>query len=502
MFFTLTVLLTFSTGIILYSSLFSSAESHFLLAAPVPDDHVFAYKYQGAVAFSSWAFVLLGSPVLIAYGLEVGDGAPWYFYAVLPLFFFGFVLMPGALGAVLCLLLVNLLPRYRWQAWLALGLVLLGTGLSWMGYAYWEISSLAPRGTKLWFESLLAEMAILDARLLPFHWVARGIKAAALSEPAEMGYQLALVWSNGLFAYLLTLLLARRLYRRGYNRVASGGTLIRRYGSSRLDTALQRALFVLDPQTRFLIVKDFRAFRRDPAQWAQILIFLGLAAFYFFNMRHFYEQDLKREFKNWISLLTTTATAFLMCAYTGRFIFPMLSLEGRKFWILGLLPLDRSRLLWGKFVFSAGGCVLAGEFLVLFSNLMLSMPWIILVLHASVILLLSLGLSGLSVGLGAYLPNFRETDPSKIAVGFGGTLNLVAGLLLLIVVIVLMALPIHVVYFHALEPARGGNLEVSLGMDSGPWWLWCAYTAGAVIAGAAVLLPLRAGVRQLRRMEF
>ena len=38
------------------------------------------------------------------------------------------------------------------------------------------------------------------------------------------------------------------------------------------------------------------------------------------------------------------------------------------------------------------------------------------------------GLSGLSVGLGAIVPNFRETDPSKIAVGFGGTLNLVAGL--------------------------------------------------------------------------
>ena len=34
-----------------------------------------------------------------------------------------------------------------------------------------------------------------------------------------------------------------------------------------------------------------------------------------------------------------------MCAYTGRFIFPMLSLEGNKFWILGLLPLH----LWRSF---------------------------------------------------------------------------------------------------------------------------------------------------------
>ena len=54
-----------------------------------------------------------------------------------------------------------------------------------------------------------------------------------------------------------------------------------------------------------------------------------------------------------VSLTNLTATSILLCAYTGRFIYPMLSLEGRKFWILGLLPLKRDRLLWGKFTFSA-----------------------------------------------------------------------------------------------------------------------------------------------------
>src|SRR3984893_12911404 len=55
-FLSLAMLLLFSTAIILYSSLFSSAESSFLLATPAAADQVFAYKFQGAVAFSSWAF--------------------------------------------------------------------------------------------------------------------------------------------------------------------------------------------------------------------------------------------------------------------------------------------------------------------------------------------------------------------------------------------------------------------------------------------------------------
>src|SRR5438876_1757951 len=129
LFVSLTVLLIFSTGIILYSSLFSAAESSFLLSGPARADQVFAYKLQGAVAFSSWAFVLLGSPILIAYGLTVGGGAPWYFYAVLPLFFLGFVLLPGALGALFCLVLVNFVPRHRKQILLVV-LLALGVGLA------------------------------------------------------------------------------------------------------------------------------------------------------------------------------------------------------------------------------------------------------------------------------------------------------------------------------------------------------------------------------------
>src|SRR5258708_15166478 len=82
LFASLAALLIFSSGLILYSSLFNSAETAFLLSLPVRADQVFAFKYHGAIAFSSWAFVLLGSPILIAFGLV--DAAPWYFYALLP----------------------------------------------------------------------------------------------------------------------------------------------------------------------------------------------------------------------------------------------------------------------------------------------------------------------------------------------------------------------------------------------------------------------------------
>jgi len=497
MFLVLGMLLFFSTALILYSSLFSSAETAFLLGGPVAEDQVYAYKFQGAVGFSSWAFIMLGSPILIAYGL-VGPtredvSAPWYFYAVLPLFFGGFVLLPGSLGALGCLVLVNLVPRHRKQVVMGAALVAMGV-LAWWVYRQLVLPTQTLFGTPEWLDQVLGAVVLVRAPLVPSHWIAEGLRAAAIGDLSATAYHLALIWSNGLCLYVLSAWVASRLYRRGYNRLVTGGTLRRRYGGKWLDGLLDRLLAFLAPQTRLLIIKDFRTFRRDPAQWAQIVLFAALAVLYFVNIRRFYQADIGRGFQNGISLLNLVATSFLMCAYTGRFVYPMLSLEGRKFWILGLLPLERDRLLWGKFAFAATGCLVISEALILFSDFMMDLAWPMIAMHALTVAVLGLGFSGLSVGLGTCMPNFRESDPSKIAVGFGGTLNLLTGLLFLVLVIGIMALPWHLVV------AAQGSADLDL--LGRKWWLLAAEVLGIALGAAAVVIPLRAGARALRAMEF
>jgi ABC-2 type transport system permease protein len=108
--------------------------------------------------------------------------------------------------------------------------------------------------------------------------------------------------------------------------------------------------------------------------------------------------------------------------------------------------------------------------------------------------LLALGFSGLSVGLGACMPNFRETDPSKIAVGFGGTVNLMVSLLLLIVVIGAIATPMQ--FLHGRTP------DTAVPLGTIPWLVWIGILAGVVLGGLAIWLPMRAGIRNLRALEF
>lgn len=493
MFLALGTMLIFSGSIILYSSLFTSPEARFLLTTPARADLIFAYKFQGAIAFSSWAFLLLGSPVLIAYGLfHGGQGVPWTYYALLPLFLLGFVLLPGSLGACVCLLVANTIPQHRKHLVVAAGLACFAISAWWVGQ--WVRAARITNVTSGTFQELIDQVSFARSFLIPSHWMTRGLQAAARGNAAETGYHLGLIWSNGLFSYLLTAWLARHCYRRGYNRLATGGSLRRRYGGNWMDRLVSGLVAFLHPQTRLLIVKDFRTFRRDPAQWVQVVIFVGLMTLYFANTRRFYQADIGRPYQNGISLLNLAATAVLMCAYTGRFIFPLLSLEGRKFWILGLLPLQRDRLLWGKFAFAALGTLLVAEGLILVSDSLLGIPAVAIGLHALTVAVLALGLSGLSVGLGAWLANFRETDPSKIVVGFGGTLNLIVSLLFLLLEVGLMAAPYHL--YVAFKGEAGWHEAV------GQWWFPASILVGVLAGLAAVVIPLRIGIHTLRRMEF
>ena len=79
----------------------------------------------------------------------------------------------------------------------------------------------------------------------------------------------------------------------------------------------------------------------------------------------------------------------------------------------------------------------------LVSDMMRDVSWMVIGVHQLICVLLCLGLAGMAVGFGAMMPNFREQSPSKIAAGFGGTVNLLLSAVYVMVVVLLTALPCH-----------------------------------------------------------
>src|SRR4051794_13659572 len=134
-FLSLLVMLFFSTGIIIYTTLFHSREAAYLLTTPSGTDRIFAHKFVEAVGFSSWGFFLLGSPLMVAYGLTV-KAPPMFYVMFLPLLI-SFVLIPASLGAVAAVVVANIFPRRQKTV---LGLSVAGVlGLAaWLGVRLWR----------------------------------------------------------------------------------------------------------------------------------------------------------------------------------------------------------------------------------------------------------------------------------------------------------------------------------------------------------------------------
>ena len=492
MFFTLGGMLLFSTGIILYASLFTSPEARFLLASPARADQIFATKFQAAVGFSSWAFLILGLPILIAYGMVAG--VPWFYFALMLPYLIGFVILPGAVSAIVCLLLVRYLPRNRKQAVIGLvTLLILVVGL-WAVRAVVVARNTLKSGVKRdEVTGLFGQFSLTQSAIMPSHWMTSGLMAAANGNAKDAIIPLGMIWSNGLVLYLLAAFTARQVYRPAFDRIAGSGRTKNVYRGHPLDRVMEGLVFYLDKSTRILIVKDFRTFRRDPTQWVLLFIFGGLMLLGATNFSQFYRGDIIGMDRYVISLVNLSGTAVLVCAGLSRFIYPLMSLEGRKFWILGLMPIRREQILIGKFAFAATGTLLVSVGLTLLGDLLLGIDPIGMLLHLAAAVMIAVGLSALNVGLGAYMPNFRETDPSKIVVGFGGTVNMIVGLGYLILIVATMAVPLHISGLRATFSGRGEFYQ---------WWAFAGVPVALIVTALAVWLPLRAGARSLRETEF
>jgi ABC-2 type transport system permease protein len=501
-FASLTVMLVISTGIIMYSGLYRSDETAFLLTTSVRAERVFLHKFTQGMLFSSWGFLLLGSPMLVAYGVVVN--APWFYYALLLPFMAAFVWIPGSLGAIVCMLVVRFAPTNRMHVLIIATVAAVSTAVT----LIWSLASAQNSEllTPDWFLEMLARLRTTENRLLPSWWLSSGLleaarsgwyeesRRAALSESVMF---LAVTISNALLLHLLAVRTAGWTYRSGYSVLWGEHSVRRKLKLAWIDRAADMLLWPLGSKLRLLVIKDLRLFRRDPVQWSQFLIFFGLLALYFLNTRRLSYDVNYVAWVNMISFLNLAVVGLILSTFTTRFIFPMISLEGRRFWILGRLPVRRDTILWSKYLFAAFGSLIPCMTLIVLSDLMLGVSQLVIWVHMLACVLLCSGLAGIAVGLGARMPNLREDSPARIAAGFGGTLNLVLSAAYIVTLVLITTVPCH---FYLLS-LQGGHHTLALDPQRQWRWLIAGVFTGCLLGVVVTAAPLVIGIRAFRRLE-
>lgn len=487
-YFSLFLMLIFSNAVVSYSTMYRSRDSELLFSYPLSASRIFSYKFFESIILSSWAFLVLMVPFMVSYG--IANSADILLYLLLILFFVPFLAIAGTLGTYITMILVRLMPGKRLKG------IIISIGALVLFLVYIAVKKIRIEEANQTLEIFMLNKILPNIRLShspfwPSYWIAEGIIKASRKEFTGAIFYFLLLLSTAMFCIEILMRSSLRFYLRSW-------MMIRSHAREKLFIINRGIIERLRPLFRIfgtdicgLITKDMKLFWRDISQWSQFLVFFGLLGIYFLNIRNFSYNMLAPFWKNICVFLNLSATLLTLGSLSTRFIFPQISMEGNKFWIIGLAPLGFKRILYQKFWTSVIVSLLITELLIIISNRMLDTTGIMMYTSIWAVFIMNFALVGLSVGLGASFPDFKSENPARIVSGFGGTLTLILSIGFILVTVSVIILPFqlflkgHIATYEALKM----SVMFSLG-------------ALSLIGAALCIIPLLYGEKRLRELEF
>ena len=487
-------------SVLIFSNLITGLSSHFLAedlellnSIPVKKESLFITRFLDALLESSWMLFVFGLPILFAFGARYQLDFGYYLLVLLVLVCF--LLIPAGLAQAVVLILVNAFPARRIRDLLFL-LSIFALGIIVVLFRLIQPERLVnPQAQESLFEFLLTLRQPMSI-WLPSYWASE-----ALFRYSQEGWQgtkvfLPLLLAGALFSFYLAYWLWLWLYPEGYSKAQEASR-----APLSTSSPVQRALNFLSspfhPSLRQILLKEIKTFLRDTSQWSQLFLLGALMVIYIFNFRVLPLDKIPLDqfkLKNAVSYLNMGLAGFVLSALSARFVFPMVSLEGRSFWLIKTAPISMKRFLWSKFWLSWPALMLIGEALVIITNYYLKVSVVVWWASTVSLFFLSFAVVGMALGFGALYPRFYIDNPAKIAVGFGGAVYMIVAMLMIFLVVIAEAYPTYLFFI-----AHHNQVPVSF---SG--WV-SVFFAGAVVlgvSGAGLFFPVQAGIKKLEEMEF
>ncbi len=439
LFFFFFVMLVISNATITGMGLFRRSETSWLLSLPVPHKSLVLWKTLEGMVLASWALLLLSAPILVAIGQLYHVGASFYL-ATLP--------------ALLCLVLL----ASNFSAWLLL-LLMRGLRRQWIkpiaivaviGLAVSSVQLLpdrSPDGKRtdvaMNVAQILNHTEFFTHPLLPSAWVAESALGAVRGGSDRSWFFNLTLLSWALASLVVTTRIAGWLFYRAWTQSLQPAPLAKMKAAAAGSSgrAARDRRWLVDPITQALMVKDMRTFIREPAQWGQTVLVFGLLFLYTGNLRRIVSDYQDPFWSNVISYLNLLVCSLSLSTLTTRFIYPQLSQEGQRLWLLGLSPVSMARVLRTKLWLTTVVTGTLTTLLTAVSCVSLELPFERAVFFIAAIVMLTVGLNALAHGLGTIFPDFREANPAKIVSGFGGTLCLITSFLFILASVAIALLP-------------------------------------------------------------
>ena len=466
------------------STFFRSKEVEFLMSLPIPIERIFLSKFFENTFYCSWATIIAAIPLTWAFGLSQNYHFSFYPLSLFALFLF--ILIPSATGVIILMFLVNALGNITRKRLMYIVIVLIAVFVIIIFISQPSVLRV-PFTDDINVIDTYIEQLRIENRFLPSDHLVK-----FLSEPfTQTSFRfLLLLFTSAVFSVALSHGIALGVYKRGWNNsfesVSSGNK--RRYSNLLFNFLIKLKI----PHTvASLIVKDVRMFTRLPSQWGQAVIFLVLLPTYIISLKR---TPIYENVPFWlaiISFINLGFTGYIVATLSTRFVYPAISLEGKSIGFLRSSPVRMRQFFIEKFFISFIPNWLLAEFVIVFSNIALKSTIPFTLICAGITTVYTVTIISISIGFGALFPDFNESNPSKIAAGGGGVLTAILSLLYIAVSTVIIAIPTR----------RFISSAFQLEQFHLKGFIFCILIF-IVVSFLFSIIPLKAGMRSLRRMEI
>ncbi|MBI1869755.1 MAG: hypothetical protein HYS07_01020 [Chlamydiae bacterium] len=439
-FFALGMMLIFSNAIVSYTVQYQSPETSFLFSLPLSTRFIFYKQLIEGTIWSSWGFLFLAFPLILAFGIVFQSSFVYYLAA--PVLVIFFVLIVSFLGSFLTHFFLKLNRGKNTVA--AVLLFLLGVLVYLLRFPS-ELKQDSDVYILDFLKKFLEGLSFSMSPYLPSTWLAKGLLSISFSKWRVSLFSAGLMISTLLLLADLAYFISGKYYFPVWEKNQGGAV-----GKHRT--------FFWKVSSRFkiptLIQKDMLCLIRDPSQWIQLGLMGAMGIFYITNLKNVKTYVENAQWENMIFFMNLAAISLILATLSLRFVFPQWSLEWRRSWIIGMAPRNLKEILRTKFLFPYFAFLILGEAASLISNLVLGSSLLRILLSFWMLGVISFVMISLSLSLGVLYPNFKSDHPSQIMSGLGGILNLVFSIVYLSVLLTVLSFPFHLAFLGKIHSNR------------------------------------------------
>lgn len=418
MFSTFFLMLFMSSIITSITTFFRTPELEFLFTTPIKTKKIFLIKLFENGLFASWATMILSIPLMFAIGNAFEFGGFFIFKAIVLFILMVFIAVSFGLSVVFFFS-----EFFRKHSLGTIIIVLAIALLSVLAVVFFikspDLFNL-PRNANIYnVEKYISSLEVEQFKYLP-----SGIIINMIFDKSQQNSNAgnALLLLAYIIPAIFLTIISMNLYKNKY--VSYEKTILK---SSKHANRMNYPTFFKNSRIALLMQKDMLSFLRDPSQWGQSATFLLLLVFYGISVVRS-PIYFKSPFYTYILAFANLGfSTYIMATLSVRFIFPLISLEGRTFSLIRS-SINVRDYFNAKIIFNFLMISVLGQVLVIGTNAFLNIDNIVVIVSVAVTFIISFGITIINTGIGAILADFTETNPSKIASGFGGIVSAITSL--------------------------------------------------------------------------